>query len=101
MAKKRPNDINIIASQIIPEVPQERKEKPTNTQTLANEKTPAATALARLRGLKGIPAREKRLSSKNGKRLLREPREQDGAKINNLYLPLINKKYLMKTQAYK
>ena len=64
--KKRPSDINIIASQIVAEAIQ----KPTdNTQP---QKNPAAVALGRLGGLKGGPARAKRLSSKKRKEIARK-----------------------------
>jgi hypothetical protein len=59
--KKRPSDINIIASQIVTEATQEP------LQALAKEKNPAAVALGRLGGLKGGPARAKKLSSKKRK----------------------------------
>jgi hypothetical protein len=60
MAKKktRPNDINIVASQIVAEATQEPTETPTK------EKNPAAVALGHLGGLKGGPARAKKLSQK-------------------------------------
>jgi hypothetical protein len=61
--KKRPSDINLIASQIVAEATQE--EKPTKTPT--KEKNPAAVALGHLGGLKGGPARAKKLSSKKRK----------------------------------
>jgi hypothetical protein len=62
MAKKKiPSDINILASQIVAEVTEELKEEPT--QTSAKKKNPAAVALGRLGGLKGGPARAKKLSS--------------------------------------
>lgn len=65
--KKRPSDINIIASQIIAEATQE---KPTDN--IQPEKNPAAVALGRLGGLKGGPARAKKLSSKKRKKIAQE-----------------------------
>jgi len=61
--KKRPSDVNLIAAQIVAEATQE--EKPTQTPT--KEKNPAAVALGRLGGLKGGPARAKKLNSKKRK----------------------------------
>lgn len=55
--KKRSNDVNIMASQIVSEA---TKEEPTTKP--AKEKNPAAVALGRLGGLKGGKARAKKLS---------------------------------------
>ena len=63
--KKKSSDINVLASQIVAEATQEIKEEPT--QTPVKEKNPAAVALGRLGGLKGGPARAKKLSSKKMK----------------------------------
>jgi hypothetical protein len=60
--KKRPADINQLASEIVTEATQEIKEKPT--QTPIKEKNPAAVALGHLGGLKGGPARARKLSQK-------------------------------------
>jgi hypothetical protein len=60
--RKRPTDISQLAYQIVQEATQEAKEEPTQTPT--KEKNPAAVALGRLGGLKGGPARAKKLSSK-------------------------------------
>jgi len=68
--KKRSSDINVLASQIVPEATQELKEEPTRTPT--KEKNPAAVALGRLGGLKGGPARAKKLSSKKRKEIARK-----------------------------
>lgn len=65
--KKRPADINQLASEIVTEATQEIKEKPT--QTPIKEKNPAAVALGRLGGLKGGPARKKALSAKKRKEI--------------------------------
>ena len=66
--KKRSSDLNVLASQIVAEATQE--EKPTGT--LTKEKNPAAVALGRLGGLKGGPARAKKLSSKKRKEIARK-----------------------------
>ena len=67
MAKrKKQRDIAEIAYQTIQEA---TKEQPTeNTQP---QKNPAAVALGRLGGLKGGPARAKKLSSKKRKEIAR------------------------------
>jgi hypothetical protein len=70
MAKKKSSDINMLASQIVAETTQESKEKLIQTPT--KEKNPAAVALGRLRGLKGGPARAKKLSSKKLKEIARK-----------------------------
>lgn len=60
--KKRPKDISQLAHQIVQEATQEVKE-----EIPIKEKNPAAVALGRLGGLKGGPARAKKLSSKKRK----------------------------------
>jgi len=70
--KKKSSDVNMLASEIVAEATHE--EKPTETPT--KEKNPAAVALGRLGGLKGGPARAKRLSSKKRKEIA-----QNAAKI--------------------
>jgi len=69
MVKKKSSDINVLASQIVAEVTQEPQEQ---LQALAKEKNPAAVALGRLGGLKGGPARAKKLSSKKRKEIARK-----------------------------
>ena len=61
--KKRLSDVNLIATQIVTEATQEP------TKILIKEKNPAAVALGRLGGLKGGPARAKKLSSKKRKEI--------------------------------
>jgi len=61
--KKRPSDINLIASQIVAEATQEPTDKNQP------QKNPAAVALGRLGGLKGGKARAERLSSKRRKEI--------------------------------
>ncbi len=58
--RKRSSDLNVLASQVVAEATQE--EKPIEIPT--KEKNPAAVTLGRLGGLKGGPARAKKLSSK-------------------------------------
>ena len=62
--KKRPSDVDIVASQIVAETTQEKQ-----TPTPVKEKNPTAVALGRLGGLKGGPARAKKLSSKKLKEI--------------------------------
>ena len=57
--KKRSTDINVLASQIVAEATQEQPADNNQPQ-----KNPAAVALGRLGGLKGGPARAKKLSKK-------------------------------------
>jgi hypothetical protein len=65
--KKRSSDINILASQIVDKATnQPIKELPSK------RKNPAAVALGRLGGLKGGPARAKRLSKKQRSEIARE-----------------------------
>ena len=65
MAKKgKSSDINVLASQIVAEATQKPQEQ---LQALAKEKNPAAVELGRLGGLKGGPARAKKLSMKKRK----------------------------------
>jgi hypothetical protein len=68
--KKRPTDISQLAYQIVQEATREVKEEPTPTPP--REKNPAAVALGRLGGLKGGPARAKRLSSKKRKEIAKK-----------------------------
>ena len=66
--KKRPSDINILASQIVAEATQEKE----LIQTPTKEKNPAAVALGRLGGLKGGKARAKKLSPERRKEIARK-----------------------------
>ena len=63
--KKRPSDVNTLAFQIVKEATQE---KPASLEPI-KEKNPAAVALGRLGGLKGGPARAKKLSAKKRKEI--------------------------------
>ena len=62
--KKRPTDISQLAYQIVQEATEEVKE-----EILIKEKNPAAVALGRLGGLKGGPARAKKLTSRKRKEI--------------------------------
>ena len=63
--KKRPSDINALAFQIVQEATQD---KPASSEPI-KKKNPAAVALGRLGGLKGGPARAKKLSKKRRKEI--------------------------------
>ena len=76
--KRRPSDISVLAYQIVKEATQEVKE-----EIPIKEKNPAAVALGRLGGLKGGPARAKKLSSKKRKAIA-----QKAAKIRWANKPL-------------
>jgi hypothetical protein len=65
--KKRPTDINQLAHWIGEEATQEK----SPTKEITKEKNPAAVALGRLGGLKGGPARAKKLSTKRRKEIAR------------------------------
>lgn len=61
--KKRPRDINELAAAIVAEATEEKQpEIPTENQP--KEKNPHAVALGRLGGLKGGPARKRKLTKK-------------------------------------
>ena len=75
--KKRPSDVNLIASQIVAEATQESQEP---LQALAKEKNPAAVALGRLGGLKGGSARAKKLSLKKRKEIAKKAAEKRWSK---------------------
>jgi hypothetical protein len=65
--KKKSSDVNVLASQIVAEVTQE---KPTDK--IQPQKNLAAVELGRLGGLKGGPARAKRLSAQRRKAIARK-----------------------------
>ena len=69
--KKRPSVVNVLAFQIVEEA---TKEEPTK------EKNPAAVALGRLGGLKGGPARAKKLTKKRRKEIAQKAAEAKWAK---------------------
>ena len=60
--KKRPVDINLLAASIVEEATEENPSKDLPLDP--SEKNPAAVALGHLGGLKGGPARAKKLSKK-------------------------------------
>jgi methenyltetrahydromethanopterin cyclohydrolase len=62
--KKKSSDVNVLASQIVAEATQEQP-----TDNIQSQKNPAAVSLGRLGGLKGGPARAKRLSPKKRKEI--------------------------------
>jgi len=64
--KKRSSDLNVLASQIVAEATQESTDKNNPP------KNPAAVALGRLGGLKGGPARAKKLSKKTRSEIARK-----------------------------
>jgi len=65
--RKRPADINLIASQIVSEATQEESiPKPIK------EKNPAAVALGKLGGLRGGKARAEKLSPKKRREIARK-----------------------------
>jgi hypothetical protein len=57
--KKRPTDLNLLAASIVEEATNDN-----STDEEPSTKNPAAVALGRLGGLKGGPARAKKLSKK-------------------------------------
>jgi len=65
--KKRPRDFNELASAIVAEA---TSENPPETPT--DQKNPHAVALGRLGGLKGGPARSKKLSKKKRTEIARK-----------------------------
>ena len=68
--KKRPADTNVLASQIVAEATQELTDEPT--EPILPEKNPAAVALGRLGGLKGGPARAKKLTKEERTEIARK-----------------------------
>ena len=64
--KKKSDDVNILASQIV----KEATEKPTKEKP--HQKNPAAVELGRLGGLKGGKERAKRLSARRRKEIARK-----------------------------
>ncbi len=73
--KKPPSDINILASKIV-ESATKGKPKPGES----DQKNPNAVALGRLGGLKGGPARAKRLSAKRRKEIAKKAAQTRWAK---------------------
>ena len=67
--KKKFSDVNVLATQIVAEATQVPQEQ---LQALAKEKNPAAVALGRLGGLKGGPARARKLSLKKRKEIAKK-----------------------------
>jgi hypothetical protein len=67
--KKKPTDISQLAYQIVQEATGKVKEEPTPIPIPVKEKNPAAVALGHLGGLKGGPARAKKLTSRKRKEI--------------------------------
>lgn len=59
--KKKPRDLNLLAHRIVAEATGEAPEEPERAEE--PEKNPAAVELGRMGGLKGGPARAKKLSA--------------------------------------
>ena len=75
--KKRPNDINLLARQIVEEATREPltenpAQEPTKEQPETREKNAAAVALGRLGGLKGGKARAAKLSPEKRKEIAKK-----------------------------
>ena len=66
-SSKKSRDINVLASQIVEEATGEPVPKPEDST-----KNPAAVALGRLGGLKGGPARAKKLTKEQRKEIARK-----------------------------
>ena len=64
--KKRPTDVNLLAASIVEDA---TNNNPTNEPSAKN---PAAVALGRLGGLKGGPARAKKLTPEQRKEIARK-----------------------------
>lgn len=73
--KKPPSDINILASSIVESV---TKDEPEPRESAS--KNPHAVALGRLGGLKGGPARAKKLSAKRRKQIAKNAAQARWAK---------------------
>ena len=65
--KKRPRDVNALASDIVAEARDEKPEEPEQPEQ--PEKDPSAVELGRRGGLKGGKARAKKLTRSNGARV--------------------------------
>jgi|WetSurMetagenome_2_1015567.scaffolds.fasta_scaffold09801_10 hypothetical protein len=70
--KKRHIDLNKLAAQIVAEATGQEPTKEDHTKSSAKQKNPAAVALGHLGGLKGGPARAKKLSSKKRKAIAKK-----------------------------
>jgi hypothetical protein len=66
---KRPRDLNQLAYQIVREATEEEGEYAAGAASAEPEKNPAAVALGRLGGKKGGPARAKKLSAEQRRRI--------------------------------
>lgn len=73
--KKRPTDLNLLATSIIEDA---TNDNPTDEEP--STKNPAAVALGRLGGLKGGPARAKKLTQEQRKEIARKAARSRWAK---------------------
>lgn len=78
-SKKKPRDINILASQIVEEATSEDVPKDIEEEA---KKNPAAVALGRLGGLKGGKARASRLRPEQRKEIARKAAQARWQKKN-------------------
>ncbi len=78
--KKKQRDIAEIAYQTVQGAIQEVEHSKEILQSLAKEKNPAAVALGRLGGLRGGPARAKKLSAKRRQEIAHKAAEKRWAK---------------------
>ena len=69
--KNKKQDVNVLAFNIVHEATGDKSTKPTKDESV-NGKNPAAVALGRLGGLKGGPARAKKLSKKKRSEIARK-----------------------------
>ena len=78
-SKKKPRDINILASQIVEEATSEDVPKDIEEEA---KKNPAAVALGRLGGLKGGKARASRLTPEQRKEIAKKAAQARWQKRN-------------------
>ncbi len=79
--KKRPRDINELAAAIVAEATEE-KQPESPPDNAPDEKNPHAVALGRLGGLKGGPARSKKLTKKQRSEIARKAATKRWSKKN-------------------
>ena len=70
--KNKKQDINKLAYNIVQQTIQENSTEENSSDLLPTQKNPAAVALGRLGGLKGGPARAKKLSPKERSEIARK-----------------------------
>ncbi len=87
--KKRPSDPNLLAYQIVQESTQDSPPEESAVAPTAKEKNPAAVALGRLGGLKGGPARARKLSAEKRKKIAEKAaKTRWGKKKGDSYSPI-------------